>query len=65
MPFGDHVFELLLKEGNVVVTGLMRAPLKGVHDLLTSPGRRGELDRRAAVLVEFEQTAGRVVNICQ
>ncbi len=43
----------------------MRAPLEGMHDVLTSPGWRGELDRRAAVLVESQQTTGRVSNISQ
>ena len=43
----------------------MRAPLEGVHDVLTSPGWRGKLDRRATVLVESQQTTGRVSNISQ
>ena len=47
------------------MAGFMRAPVEGVHNFLTSPGWCGELDRRAAVLVEFQQTTGRVVNICQ
>ena len=49
----------------MVVAGFMRAPMEGVHDLLTSPGRGGELDRRALVLVELQQTTGPVLNICQ
>ena len=43
----------------------MRAPLEGVHDVLTSPGWRGELDRRAVVFVESQQTTGWVSNISQ
>ncbi len=40
-------------------------PLEGVHYVLTSPGWRGKLDRRAAVLVESQQTMGRVSNTSQ
>ena len=49
----------------MIMAQFMRAPVEGVHDVLTSPGWRGELDRRAAVLVESQQTTGRVANISQ
>ena len=49
----------------MIMARFMRAPVEGVHDVLTSPGWRGELDRRAAVLVELQQTMGRVANISQ
>ena len=65
MPFGDHVNKLLLKEGNMVVTGFMWAPMERTLDLLTSPGRGGKLDWRASVLVESQQTTGRVLNMVQ
>ncbi len=43
----------------------MRAPVEGVHDVLTSPGWRSKHDRRAVVLVELQQTTVWVANICQ
>ena len=49
----------------MVVAGFMWTPMEGVHDLLMSPGRGGKLDRRASVLVELQQTTGRVLNISQ
>ena len=49
----------------MIVARFMQAPLEGVRDVLTSPGWRGKLDRRAAVLVESHQTTGRVANISQ
>ncbi len=49
----------------MVVAGFMQAPMEGMHDLLTSPGRSSELDRRASVLVESQQTTGRVLNMFQ
>jgi hypothetical protein len=65
LPLGDHVDKFVLKKGYVVVAGLMRAAMEGVHDLLTSPGRSSELDRRASVLVESQQTTGRVLDMFQ
>ena len=49
----------------MVLAGFMLALMEGVHDFLTSPGRSRELDRRALVLVESQQTTGRVLNIFQ
>ncbi len=49
----------------MVEAGFMQAPMEGVHDFLTSPGRSSKLDRLASVLVELQQTTGRVLNICQ
>ena len=43
----------------------MRDPMEGVHYFLTGPGRSSKLDRRPLVLVESQQTAGRVLNIFQ
>jgi len=65
LPLGNHVNEFFLKEGDMVEAGFMRTPMEEVHDLLTSPGRSSELDRRASVLVELQQTTGRVMNMFQ
>jgi hypothetical protein len=65
LPLGNHVSEFFLKEGDMVLAGFMRAAMEGVHDLLTSPGRGSKLDRRASVLVELQQTTGRVMNMFQ
>jgi len=43
----------------------VRAPAEGTLNLATSPRRRGELDGRAVVLVEVQQTAGRVEHIVE
>jgi len=41
----------------------VRAPTEGMLNLMTSPGRRGKLDGRAAMLVEVQQAAGGVEHI--
>ena len=39
--------------------------MEGALDLLTRPVRGGELDWRASVLVELQQTTGQVLNMFQ
>ena len=63
LTFADHVNEFSMKEVHMFVAGFVRAPVEGALNLATSPRRRGELDGRAVVLVEVQQTAGRVVHI--
>jgi hypothetical protein len=59
----DHVKELFMEEVQMFVAGFVRAPTEGALNLMMSPGRCGELDRRAAMLVEVQQAAGRVEHI--
>ena len=63
LTFVDHVNELFVEEVQMFVAGFVRAPTEGALNLMTSPGRRGELDGRAAMLVEVQQAAGRVEHI--
>jgi len=63
LTFVDHVNELFMEEVQMFVAGFVRAPTEGALNLMTSPGRRGELDGRAAMLVEVQQAAGRVEHI--
>jgi hypothetical protein len=57
-----HFDEFFVEVVNVIVGGSMRAPGQGACDLVVRPWRCRELYRCAAVLVESQETAGRVMN---
>ncbi len=57
-----HVNEFFVEVVNVIVGGSVRAPGQGAHDLVMRPWRCRELYRHAAVLVESQEAAGRVMN---
>ena len=63
MTFVDHVNEFIVKEVHIGVAGFVRAPTEGALNLTTSPRWCGKFDGRAVVLVEVQQTVGRVVHI--
>ena len=63
LTFVDHVNEFFVEEVHIFVAGFVRAPTEGALNLMTSPWWRGKFDGRAVVLVEVQQTAGRVVHI--
>ncbi|MGL4350993.1 MAG: hypothetical protein ACRCT2_10595, partial [Plesiomonas shigelloides] len=63
LTFVDHVNEFFVEEVHIFVAGFVRAPVEGALNLTTSPWWRGKFDGRAVVLVEVQQTAGRVVHI--
>jgi hypothetical protein len=61
----DHVNEFIMKKIHIIVARFVRAPAEGALNLVTSPWWRGELDRRAVVLVEVQQMAGRMEHIVE
>ncbi len=65
LSFIYHVNEFFVEVVNVVVGGSMRAPGQGACDLVVCPWRCRELDRHAVVLVESQETVGRVMNTVQ
>ncbi len=65
MSFIDHVDELLFKELNMFVTGLVGAALDGYIALRGSPRWCGESDGYAPVLVQHQEAPGRVINVVE
>ena len=61
-PLGlvDHGGELGSEKVDMVIRGIVRAPVDRVGTLRRGPGRRAEDDGRAAMLVLSEEPAGRV-----
>ncbi len=60
-----HVNKFFVEVVNVIVGGSVRAPGQGARDLVVRPWRCRELYRRAAVIVESQEAAGRVMNTVQ
>ncbi len=60
-----HVDEFFVEVVNVIVGGSVRALGQGARDSVVRPWRCRELYRRAAVLVESQAAAGRVMNTVQ